>query len=430
MKRTPLYEENIKLGGKMVEFGGWEMPLNFPTGIIAEHLADRKFGGIFDISHMGRFRISGAGALPFIQYVLTNNAAALLPGQAQYTIIPTPTGGAVDDAYLYRLGEKEYLLVVNAANTEKDWKWFIACRSKFPDLILEDQTEDIAMISIQGPESKAVMAEIIESYEHLPDPARNYLTIETILGQKVPVSRTGYTGDPVGFEIFPPREVAVALYRELIGLGRERGIVPAGLGARDTLRLEAGLPLYGHELGQDIYGEEIPVFALPVARIAMSFAEIKGDYIGKAALKKQFEELKLRAELLLDAPLEEQVVPRTIMPLEVTGGIARAGCLVYNNVKLAGYVTSGTAVPYWLTVGTGAEMRYGDEYRTRAIALAYINSDIRPGERVKIVIRGREAEGLVVKRNLSGQAPPYARPVFWENVYDTVEIFAHSGLER
>ncbi len=414
MKRTPLFEENVRLGGKMVEFGGWEMPLNFPSGIIAEHLATRKYGGIFDISHMGRFRVAGKGALPFLQYVLSNNAAALLLGQAQYTIIPTPTGGAVDDAYLYRPDEGEFLLVVNAANTEKDWKWFAGYREEFPGLILEDHTEDIAMISVQGPESKALMAEITGAETALPEPGRNHLSVAGIMGKRVVIARTGYTGDPVGFEIFPPREIAVALYRRIIELGKGKGIIPAGLGARDTLRLEAGLPLYGHELGTDAEGKEIPILALPVGRVAVSLAEIKGDYIGREALCRQFIEVKLRAEGVLDIPPEEYAVPRTIMSLAVAGGIARAGSPVYNNGIRAGYVTSGTAVPYWLSDGSGIDTKFGNEYRTRAIALGYINSDIRTGNKVKILIRDREAAGTVVKRNLSGAAPPYARPVFWE----------------
>lgn len=414
MKRTPLYEEHVRCGGKMVEFGGWEMPLNFPTGIIAEHLATRKFGGIFDISHMGRFRVSGAGAVPFLQYVLSNNAAALAPGQAQYTIIPTETGGAVDDAYLYRLDEKEYLLVVNAANTEKDWQWFAAYRPKFPGLILEDHTEDIAMISIQGPESKAVTQKILGSGGRLPEPARNYLSIVEIMGKKVPVARTGYTGDRVGFELFPPREIVIDLYRELLELGKERGIVPAGLGARDTLRLEAGLPLYGHELGTDIEGKEIPIFSLPAARFAVSFAVIKGDYIGREALLWQFKEVKLRMERMLGTPEDKLTVPKTIMPVAVSGGIARAGAAVYIDDKPAGHVTSGTAVPYWVAEGTGIDMKFGNASRTRAICLACIDSDAREGDNVKIIIRDRTASGTVVKRNLSGQAPPFARPLFLE----------------
>ncbi|MDP6501756.1 MAG: hypothetical protein QF369_04555, partial [Dehalococcoidales bacterium] len=161
MKRTPLYEEHLKLGARMVEFGGWEMPLNYPPGILAEHLTTRKFGGLFDVSHMGRFRISGQDASPFLQYTLTNNAAALLAGQSQYTIIPNQSGGAVDDTYLYRIDENEYLLVVNATNIEKDWAWLQKYQPKFPRLILEDHSAGIAMLSLQGPRAKAVLKVIL-----------------------------------------------------------------------------------------------------------------------------------------------------------------------------------------------------------------------------------------------------------------------------
>jgi aminomethyltransferase len=412
MKRTPLYEEHVRLGGKMVEFGGWEMPLNFPSGILSEHLATRKYGGIFDISHMGRFKVSG-NALPFLQYVLSNNAAALLPGQAQYTIIPTPTGGAVDDAYLYRPDEKEYVLVVNAANSEKDWAWFAPFRSKYPGLILEDHTADIAMLSIQGPESKALMRKIVEGGT-LPEPAHNYLSIMQIMNKKVPVARTGYTGDPVGFELFVPAEIAVALYRKLLESGKERGMVPAGLGARDTLRLEAGLPLYGHELGTDTLGKEIPVFAIKAARFAVSFAAVKGEYIGRDGLLKQFNEVKLRAERMLSSPPDKYVVPKSVMTLAVSGGIARAGSPVYLGEKLAGHITSGTAVPYWVSEGAGVDMQFGNESKTRALALAYIDSDARVRDNAKIIVREREVTGTVTKRNLGVGAPPYARPVFLE----------------
>ena len=195
MKRTPLYETHLKLGAKMVEFVGWEMPLNYPPGILAEHLATRKFGGLFDISHMSRFRISGQDALPFMQHVLSNNAAALEPGQAQYTIIPNESGGAVDDAYLYRIDEKEYLLVVNAANAEKDWLWFQEYKPQFPKLVLEDHTSKLAMLSLQGPETKAVLEIILEDRSKLPEPVRNRLAVTEIFGTTVPVARTGYTGE-------------------------------------------------------------------------------------------------------------------------------------------------------------------------------------------------------------------------------------------
>ena len=252
MKRTPLYAEHLRLGAKIVEFGGWEMPLNYPTGIVTEHLATRKFGGLFDISHMGRFRVSGQDALPFLQYVLTNNAAALEPGQSQYTIISSESGGAIDDTYLYRVDEEEYILVVNAANTEKDWEWLQKYTHKFPRLILEDHTARVAMLSFQGPKTKGVLGAILGGIDRLPEPMRNSLIVAEVFGFKVPIARTGYTAEPICFELFPPAEIAVRLWNKLLEVGGDGGIVPAGLGARDTLRLEAGLPLYGHELGNDV----------------------------------------------------------------------------------------------------------------------------------------------------------------------------------
>ncbi|MGB2877029.1 MAG: hypothetical protein WBB97_03250, partial [Dehalococcoidales bacterium] len=160
-KRTPLHEEHLELGAKMVEFGGWEMPLHYPQGILSEHLVTRKYGGLFDISHMCRFRISGRDALPFLQYVLTGNAAALLPGIAQYTILPDETGGAIDDGYLYRVSDSDYLLVTNAANAEKDWQWLQQYTPKFPDLVFEDITSNLAMFALQGPKTKAVLEAVL-----------------------------------------------------------------------------------------------------------------------------------------------------------------------------------------------------------------------------------------------------------------------------
>lgn len=413
MKRTPLYDEHIKLGGKMVEFGGWEMPLNFPDGIIAEHLTTRRYGGIFDISHMGRFLISG-DALPFLQYVLSNNAAALSPGQAHYTIMPTPSGGAVDDTYLYRLDETSFLLVVNAANTEKDWDWLATYRSRFPGLVLEDRTNEIAMLSLQGPETRALMRQLAGA-GRLPEPARNFLSVIDLLGEKVPVARTGYTGDPVGFELFIPSVITVPLYRQMIIAGKEHGIVPIGLGARDTLRLEAGLPLYGHELGTDKDGREMPVFATRAAHFAVSFAPVKGEYIGRDALLRQFNELKQRAEHRLNIPPEQYLLPRMVTPLAVRGGIARAGSPVFFRGKESGYVTSGTAVPYWESEGRGENRHFGKISKTRALALAYIDSDIHIGDNIQIKIREKELTAVVVKRNQSGGAPPLARPLFPES---------------
>jgi len=415
MKRTPLYEEHVKLGARMVEFGGWEMPLNYPPGILAEHLATRKFGGLFDISHMGRFLISGRDALPFLQYALTNNAAALQPGQSQYTLIPNESGGAVDDTYLYRMDENEYLLVVNAANIEKDWTWFQKYRQRFSQLNLEDCTTRIAMLSLQGPRAKAVLEIILGDVRKLPEPVRNSLTIVEIFGAKVPIARTGYTGEPICFELFPPAEIAVRLWNELLEVGKAEGIIPVGLGARDTLRLEASLPLYGHELGIDAEGKEIPVFALPVARLAVSFGGIKGEYIGREALMKQFQETKLRQEDQLDTPTEGLLVPKMIMPMAMTEGtIARAGCQVCLGENPVGNVTSGTMVPYWKIEETGIKSKPGAESGRRAICLAYLDADLKEGQRTKVVVRDKITEGVVVERHIGSEAAPYARPLLIE----------------
>lgn len=414
MKHTPLYEEHIKLGARMVEFGGCEMPLHYPPGILAEHLTTRKFGGLFDVSHMGRFLISGQDALPFLQYTLTNNAAALLVGQSQYTIIPNEGGGAVDDAYLYRINENEYILVVNATNIEKDWAWLQKYKQKFPRLSFEDHSTRIAMLALQGSKTKAVLGVILGDIRKLPEPARNNLTIVEIFGAKVPIARTGYTGEPICFELFPPAEIAVRLWNKLLEVGKKEGIAPIGLGARDTLRLEAGLALYGHELGIDVEGKDIPVFALPTARFAVSFAKIKGEYIGREALMKQFQEIKLRFEDQLDTPKERLLVPKIIMPISISGGIARAGCQVYVDGNLAGNVTSGTAVPYWKSEGTGVKSKPGTESGRRAICLAYLDADLREGQKTKVVIRDKLATGVIVERHMGSEAAPYARPVLIE----------------
>jgi aminomethyltransferase len=279
----------LALGAKIVEFAGWEMPIFYPTGIVEEHLATRKGAGLFDVSHMGRFIIRGAGALRFLQHVLTNNAEALDIREtgAQYTMIPNETGGAVDDAYLYRFVEDEYLLVVNGANREKDWNYFQSLLKDFDDVELIDNTKDIVMLAFQGPMTRHVMEDIVESGP-LPEPMRNAVSIVTISGAKVRVARTGYTGEPVCFELFANREDGPMLWDLLV----EKGGTPIGLGARDTLRLEAVLPLYGHELGEDPQGKEIPIFSCPLAKFAVSFSPLKGEFLGRQELARQQEAFK------------------------------------------------------------------------------------------------------------------------------------------
>jgi len=405
-RKTVLHGRHVALGAKMVEFAGWEMPLQYPDGIVAEHLKTRRFAGLFDVSHMGRFIFRGAGAVAMLQHVLTNNAAALDVGQAQYTIILNERGGAIDDAYLYRFFEDEYLLVVNAANRQKDWDHLQAVRADFPQVEITDASDGVAMLSLQGPLSKEILAGVLESGS-LPEPRRNALSLVTISGCRVLLARTGYTGEPLCFEMFLPREAAAAVWDLLVSGGAS----PVGLGARDTLRLEAGLPLYGHELGVDPEGREIPIFACPLAKTAVSFSPLKGEFIGRAALQRQHEEFK---RILQHDPGPREVLPRLIMPIAVLGkAIARAGAkvLAAGGKEVVGYVTSGTMVPYWKTQGERLAAQLTGETALRAIGLAMVDSRLRAGRPIQVEVRGRAAEAVIVPFHLRSDAPPYARPV-------------------
>jgi aminomethyltransferase len=415
LKRTALNAWHRDHGGRMIAFAGWEMPLSYGRGIIEEHLGTRRYGGLFDISHMGRFSVSGKDTVPFLQHVLSNNVLALDPGMAQYTLIPNEWGGALDDAYLYRLdeddaGPRSYLLVVNAATREKDWNWLSEQKAGFPDVLLQDQTEEIGMMTLQGPATRNVLGKIMK----LPDPWKNRLKIVSLGGTRVIVSRTGYTGEPLCFEIFVPTEKLEPLWQRILSEGEQEGIVPAGLGARDSLRLEAGLCLHGHELGPDLDGKEIPSYALlPAARVTVSFSPLKGDFIGKAALKAQFAEANRRENGYLLPPVEKRVIPKSIVPFLIAGeGIARRGNEVFVNGDAVGHVTSGTMVPYWVFDQVGILGRPTNEKRMRAIGLAYVHSDLREGQGIEIQNRGRMLEGRIVEANLSSEAPPYAHPIF------------------
>jgi aminomethyltransferase len=418
LKRTALNAWHREQGAQMVEFAGWDMPVAYKGGILEEHLATRRYAGLFDISHMGRFLIAGEHAIPFLQKFLTNNALALDPGMAQYTLIQNERGGAIDDAYLYRLDQQDpsegmrYLLVVNAANKEKDWNWFGEQKGDFPHLSLEDQTEEVAMIALQGPRSKRILEKVLgKDRSRLPEPRRNHLKVSWIEGVQTVVSRTGYTGEPLCFELFLPGERARMIWEKLLFEGEEEGIAPIGLGARDTLRLEAGLPLYGHELGLDPEGKEVPVFAVPSCRMAVSFSSLKGDFVGKEALRCQFEEVKARIQGDPLPPKEEQAVPKRIMPVAIRDqGIARQGSSVFAKGKAAGQVTSGTMVPYWKFSDQGLLSQPSGEKGMRPIALAYLDADLKE-EEVEIRQRGRSLRGLLVEGHLSGGAPPYARPI-------------------
>jgi aminomethyltransferase len=405
-KRTIFYERHLALGARVVEFGGWDMPLQYPSGTVREHLATRGSAGLFDVSHMGRFVIRGPGAVDFLQHVLTNNVEALdgRPTGAQYTLIANERGGAVDDAYLYRFAPDEYLLVVNAANRLTDREHLQGYLGTFDGVELTDRTEELLMLALQGPASREILSELI-SPDHLPEPIRNAVAVAGFGGGRLLIGRTGYTGEPVGSELFVERDQALELWDALV----ERGATPCGLGARDTLRLEAGLPLYGHEFGIDLEGTEFPIFAVPITRFGVSLSPLKGDFVGRGPLQRQFA----AAGRIMDRDLSALAdLPRMVRPVAVTGrGIAREGSRVFKDGRPIGYVTSGTAVPYWVFDGEGETARPGAEHGTRSVCLAYLDADVLDEDAVTIDVRGKLTEGVVVPYHLRSEAPPYARPI-------------------
>ncbi|MEA4870863.1 MAG: glycine cleavage system aminomethyltransferase GcvT [Christensenella sp.] len=404
LKRTLFYERHVEAGATLVDFGGWEMPIQYPGGIVEEHLATRSGCGLFDVSHMGRFRITGKDAKAFLQHVLTSNVSALDVDQAQYAIIPNEDGGAVDDAYLYRFVEDAYILVVNAANAEKDWA-HLSEQIKPYDAQMENKSEAVALLSIQGPKSKQILSEMANG-AFLTEPVKNALGTVRLCGVTAHIAKTGYTGEPVGYEIFVLREHGLMIWDELV----KRGARPIGLGARDTLRLEAGLPLYGHELGLDKDGKEIPVFAISLARFAVSFAEDKRDMIGRKPLERQFA----ASSRILNRDFSDlSVLPRRVRPIALTGrGVLRAGFPVYKDGREIGYVTSGTMVPRYVVENQGSLLEtFTDQKAMRSIGLALLDSDVLTDDAVEVDIRGSRISAVVPAWHLRADAPPYARPI-------------------
>ncbi len=402
--RTIFYRQHQALGAKLVDFGGWEMPIQYTDGILKEHIATRKYAGIFDVSHMGRLVISGSDCVAFLQHVLTNNCEVLAVGESQYTLIQNTTGGAIDDAYLYRFTADEYLLVVNASNREKDLVHLRQHQLDFPDTVILDRTDDTAMLSLQGPMSKKILEGIL-SDGFLPLPGRNHLSVVHIAGAEVLLARTGYTGEPIGFELFVENDSGCALWDLLI----EHGAAPIGLGARDTLRLEAALPLYGHELGTDHGGDEIPLFAPKHSKFAVSFSERKGDFIGREALSAQYSTFK---DIVDHNFLNIAALPKMVMPIAITGkGIARNGHKVFCGEKEVGYITSGTSVPYRPSLGSGLDSVFAEEVKRRSIALALIDSTCMEGDLLEIEIRKKRCAAVVVSCHINSQDPPYVRVI-------------------
>lgn len=394
---TPLKARHEALGAKMVAFGGWCMPIQYRGGIVEEHLATRRGAGLFDVSHMGRFSFRGPGALAFLRHALSNDAALLPTGRAQYTMIPDDSGGAVDDAYLYRFDPEEFLLVVNASNRDKDARHLSRLQAGFPGVTLRDRSEELAMIALQGPESEKLLSRLI-TRGALPEARRNATGQLHLLGAPVLVARTGYTGEPICFELMPPADFAVPLWDRLV----KEGATPVGLGARDTLRLEAGLPLYGHELGTGPDGQEIPIFACPLARFAVNLGPARDNFVGRAALLRQREALDL---LLAGDASSKAGLPWRVVSLAIQGrGIARAGAPVFRGSVPCGWVTSGTMVPYW-------QPGIPESRALRALALGLVGSEAREGDAFEVEVRGARLPARVVARHLDSRSPPFAHPV-------------------
>lgn len=318
LKKTPLFDEYAKYGAKTIDFGGWDLPVQF-SSIKEEHEAVRERAGLFDVSHMGEIIVEGNDALNYLQKLLTNDISKIPVGGAQYNAMCYENGGVVDDLIVYFLGENKYLLVVNAANIEKDFNWMKEHAEG--DVKITDKSDEYALIALQGPLSEEILQPLTK--ENLSDIKPFSFKENVEIGEySVLLSRSGYTGED-GFELYGKPEAIVALWTILLDAGKEKGLIPCGLGARDTLRFEAGLPLYGQELSQDISPLEAGVgFVVKVQKEA--------DFIGKEALKKQ----------------KEEGLSRKIVGIEmIDKGIPRHGYKVFKGDTEIGVVTTGTQVP-------------------------------------------------------------------------------------
>lgn len=316
--RTPLFESYKEYGGKTIDFGGWELPVQF-SSIKAEHEAVRTKAGLFDVSHMGEVFVSGSGALDYLQKLVTNDVSKLKIGQAQYTVMCNEQGGTIDDFLIYKLEEDHYLLVVNASNIEKDVEWMK--KQQTENVVIDNQSDNYALLALQGPAAESVLQRLTDDQL---DEIKFFRFKDHVQlgGEDVLVSRTGYTGEN-GFEIYGTPEAIQNLWPKILQEGKEDGVVPAGLGARDTLRFEAGLPLYGQELRADISPLEAGLgFVVKLNK--------EQDFIGKEVLAKQ----------------KEQGVERKLVGLEmIDKGIPRTGYKVYDGDQEVGEVTTGTQSP-------------------------------------------------------------------------------------
>jgi aminomethyltransferase len=352
VRRTPLYDAHRALGARMVDFAGWEMPVQY-TGIIDEHTAVRTRAGLFDVSHMGEIDVRGAGALAACQYATANDVGRLRDGQAQYTLLLTPAGGIVDDVILHRRTAEHFFFCVNASNRARD---LVHLQEYVRGAEVIDRSDDYALLALQGPRASAILARL--TAVELARIARFAFADGAVAGRDATLAHTGYTGED-GWEIYCAPDDAAALWQAILDAGRPERISPAGLGARDTLRLEAALPLYGHELSEATNPFE--------ARLAWGVRMEKGDFVGRSALETQ----------------RQRGLQRCLVGVELReAGVPRAGYRLLREGRAVGEVTSGTKSP---TLGKG-------------IALGYVEraaSDV--GTALAVEIRGRGVAAQVVR---------------------------------
>lgn len=378
MKRTPLYAAHQRLGGKLIEFGGWEMPVQY-TSITDEHLAVRQAAGLFDISHMGEVTVGGPEAEAFLNYALTNDIRKLAAGQGQYTLLCNERGGVIDDLYAYRLAAQEHLLIINASRIEADVAWLEAQLAAFPkrsEVSFRNTSDATGAVAVQGP----CVVQFVErcfpgpsaggtSVARVTDLKKNQIASFNHAGGTIWISRTGYTGED-GFEVVAPGQSIEAIWNELLAAGLPHGLKPAGLGARDTLRTEVCYPLYGHELDENTTPIE--------AGVGFFVALDKGDFIGRAVLAEQKAKGPAR-KLAAFKMTDKSAPPRPHYAIWSTGpGAAKVG-----------EVASGTQSP---SLGIG-------------IGMGYVPAELaRPGTPIEIEIRGKRCPALVVPKPIYRKA--------------------------
>ena len=363
LKQTPLHAEHVRLGAKMVDFGGWSMPVQY-TGIIDEHHAVRGKLGVFDISHMGQFFAEGAGAAAWLNGLLTNNVDRLAVGECQYTFLLNENGGVIDDLIVYRIADTRYLMVVNASKIDEDFAWMDAHRA--PGVALENHSDRYAGLAVQGPRS----AQLFDAFfgGKYSRPARNEILAVQIEGLTYFIARTGYTGED-GFEVFCPAERAVKSWTDILDKGAAFDIKPCGLGARDTLRLEMCYPLNGSDLAHD---------TTPLEAGLSIFVDMgKAEFIGRETLTRQ----------------KQEGVKRRLVPFKMTGAgpPPRPHYAVFKDGRKIAETTSGSLSP---TLKAG-------------IGMAYIPTEFaRINEQIEIEIRGKRFPAVIEKKPLHRVNPP------------------------